>query len=876
MGARAKLFSLLFFLALLGAGAWVFFQGGEDQLPPGENAGAGEASPSLQPPSPSKGGKKAEPSQSAPALPGGDEGPRRKALAFQRGTSPQKILLSGRVLGPGGKGVPGAQVLLITNESRDTFFFLGRDALARTRTDRVGNWRLSLPAKKGAHEERYQVTASKDGFVPGAAFFLMGSKTEKIPPLTIHLLPGTPLLGFVRDEQGRPVKEARLTVWRKGPLGPGIMGMGPVFSDKEGRYSFPGLPEGVMTVNVGAKGFAPASREVCVGPAGPALTVDFRLTRGAVLSGKVLDGGGKPVAGALVDLQEFWKGIWVPVRIEAGRSSSLKTGTFGGFRFENLDQKGRFRLEVKAKGFLAKTLKSVHPGGKEVVVVLSRGGGVKGRALDHEGNPVPSFTVEGSRRFGWVSRTVRGRKDGTFLGRGLEPGVWAFRARRGEGLYSPPVGIKLSGEEVVDLGILRLPKPAALVVAVLDGRGKPVSDFPVESSRNRDRNYEIPIDEVDGGVVPAPGSPEMARFFYSPERGPSGKTGKDGLCRLGGLSPGLWWVRGGGKDLNLGWSGPVRLEEGEEKKTVIRAYRGGSLLILARERDGTPRPGEKFNVEQVEMGEKEEGISFFLRTDSEGKAGKSGIPPGVYKVHLYRDLLSPEPSGVSMSMSVDTGKAWEIRVEEGKTARLEIVLKKRWKIRGRILGPDGAPAKGLVLWLLPTGKPYRGPKQGRTGPGGTFDLEEVEGGGWLLVWGRPGDASWGAHALRLSPEGGTLEKDLVLSHGSLTGKVVDSQGRPLEGILVQAGRAGPEHSMWQALAFPEKEEEKKVAPYLQGKEAPLVRTDPSGGFTLKGLFPGTWTFYIKKEKDGKVLASKKVKVSGGETVDVGEIRVEGA
>ncbi len=314
-------------------------------------------------------------------------------------------------------------------------------------------------------------------------------------------------------------------------------------------------------------------------------------------------------------------------------------------------------------------------GTEDAGAASARGGGVKGSVVDHKGRPVSSFTVEGVLRSPLRHWSVRGRKDGTFQGSGLEPGVWGFRVMMENGPFSSPRAARISEGEVADLGTFRLPSPAALVVAVRDEKGEALEGISVELIRNLHRRIEVPFGGGEKDSLPSSGSPGMSLFYPGPEKGPSARTGKDGLCRLGGLTPGLWWVRGKGRGFVQGWCGPVRLGPGEEKKWAVRLSRGGGLLVEARDGKGKPRAGVELEVEQVEMKAEEEPSSFPLRTDSKGKAGKEGIPPGVYRVHLYRRVPSLDHIGYPRAqISAETGKSWEVRVEVGKTARLEIVL----------------------------------------------------------------------------------------------------------------------------------------------------------------------------------------------------------
>src|SRR5207237_5535984 len=109
---------------------------------------------------------------------------------------------------------------------------------------------------------------------------------------------------------GRPVKRGR--VWLNAAELPGGRGR---LTDDDGIYEIVDLPAGRYTLNVSKSGFVSLSygqrRPLQAGTPLQLLDgqqlkgVDFRLPRGGVIAGRVIDEDGEPVAGAMVLIMRY-------------------------------------------------------------------------------------------------------------------------------------------------------------------------------------------------------------------------------------------------------------------------------------------------------------------------------------------------------------------------------------------------------------------------------------------------------------------------------------------------------------------------------------------------------------------------------------------
>ena len=105
------------------------------------------------------------------------------------------------------------------------------------------------------------------------------------------LVSGTEVSGRVTDASGAPIAGASVS---------GSSGNSSDFATTaaDGTYTLDSLALGTVYVNVSANGFAAQSRSVDI--SGDTTGVDFALVKGTLVSGRVTDTSGAPIAGASV------------------------------------------------------------------------------------------------------------------------------------------------------------------------------------------------------------------------------------------------------------------------------------------------------------------------------------------------------------------------------------------------------------------------------------------------------------------------------------------------------------------------------------------------------------------------------------------------
>ena len=310
---------------------------------------------------------------------GNEPPPETYALAVERGT-----LIGGTVVDEAGKPIEGATVNMdffppqgFVPKAREEFYLIHVNAP----TDARGHWLFPRAPKDFAlnvrliHPEYISDVAPRFETTPPVA---------KLHDTTavIVMKKGVALAGRVVDaETGKPVAGAEVAQGedRWGNDYPVTR------TGDDGRFRFGGCRPGAMVLTVVAAGYAPDLRDVNV--AEGAGDVEFKLASGRVLRGRVVDKGGKPVAGATVGA-DTWR---------RRRSLMWKTETDLDGRFVwNEAPPDEVLGYLGAGGFaMVRNLPLVAGDAeKEQVFTLARSLKVSGVVTDAEtARPVEQFTV---------------------------------------------------------------------------------------------------------------------------------------------------------------------------------------------------------------------------------------------------------------------------------------------------------------------------------------------------------------------------------------------------------------------------------------------------------------------------------------------------
>jgi protocatechuate 3,4-dioxygenase beta subunit len=295
------------------------------------------------------------------------------------------------------------------------------------------------------------------GVTGGVVEFAGVPQRDTQPPAT-----GTSVIrGRIIDaSNGTPLRKASVRI-----SSPEIREMRSATTDVEGRYEFRDLPGGRFNVSAGKAGYvdlsygqsAPfeASKPLQLGEKQTVEKVDLALSRGAVITGRVLDEYGEPIADVQV----------MPMRNQftpAGRrptpsGRSATTNDIGEFRLFGLAP-GQYFISATYRnmGFNGGSDDQVgyaptyYPGTANIadaqslpiglggsvsdvtlMLVSTRTARITGTAIDSQGRPVRQGAVMVMPRGGMMQMSTAGgpiRPDGTFTINGVPPGEYMLRA----------------------------------------------------------------------------------------------------------------------------------------------------------------------------------------------------------------------------------------------------------------------------------------------------------------------------------------------------------------------------------------------------------------------------------------------------------------
>jgi protocatechuate 3,4-dioxygenase beta subunit len=219
----------------------------------------------------------------------------------------QPVTITGRVVGPDGEAVAGAQVATRMQTQR---------ALEWVEAVSDANGRFTLQFDPERERPLYQIIAVAEGLSYGAARVEPGAEVE----ITLADL-GEPITGTVADDEGAPISGAVVAAphWNVGDSGiyVGDWRVPSAVSDEQGRFSLSGLPAGARaSLSVKAEGFAGYRISTTEDRVATVAEVAIALHPEAVIAGRVMREG-QPVADVRVSAQAQQGAGWGDARTDA-------------------------------------------------------------------------------------------------------------------------------------------------------------------------------------------------------------------------------------------------------------------------------------------------------------------------------------------------------------------------------------------------------------------------------------------------------------------------------------------------------------------------------------------------------------------------------
>jgi hypothetical protein len=428
----------------------------------------------------------------------------------------------------------------------------------------------------------------------------------------------------------------------------------------DGTFRFEGLDPGPWTPIAAADGCVEtmgATVEIGEGESKTGADVVLPAARG--IAGRVVNGAGAPVPGALVvagplEARPLPEGTVSAVASYADQPLS-RSDAEGKFVLRGLGS-GTCRVAARAEDFPA-WVADVEAGTTDLVVVLTAGLRIEGVVREKtggkpvEGVKVNCFGLSGSDAEAWTAA------DGTFTLRGLAEGPYSVDIFERSGQPWAPLTVRGVAAGTKGL-VLALQKGLSVSGRCVDASGRTLDA----------KNLRITILGAEGGRgidLAADGGFLFERIVPGPCRIMVASSGTSGV---GGYLPRSVDCQAGDRDV------------------VVALARGKSITGRVVTEDGSP-PGPDISLESCPAGSRGVSACFMYRRVQED--GTFCTDP--YEEGAAQDLLVHAPGGFCATVrDVAPGS-------EGVVLRLERTV----SISGRVAFPEGVPTEGTGVVAMP-------------------------------------------------------------------------------------------------------------------------------------------------------------------------------
>ena len=539
-----------------------------------------------------------------------------------------------------------------------------------------------------------EMRTNQGGDGPGVAF-PNGMPPRDTPPATgtsvvrgriIDASNGVPLRkGFVRIF-GAAVREPRATT-----------------TDQEGRYEFTNLPGGEFNIQVSKPGYVDTSygqtvpgemsKPLKVGDKQVVEKVDFAIPRGAVITGRVLDEYGEPVAEAQVMALRSQFSPSGSRSFTAGRPAA--SNDIGEFRLYGLAP-GQYVLSASVRPMFGGPAMAgdvgyattYYPGTADQAqaqrLSVGAGGGlsdvtlmlvatptarISGVVVDDSGQLVRQGSVMVTPRGGMMISTIGGpiRPDGTFVVNSVPPGEYVLRGmiQRGPGLppESATATVSVNGADLTDVRLEPL-KPITV-------SGRVVLD-PVAARSFKPETMRLSAPSSDPGPMFGPPPPPAAvrddlTFEFKANPGPV-------MVRL--ASPAGWMIKSvslNGSDVTDGLTFRSDDVSGLEVELTNKvpdvsgqATNGSGDAVLDYFAIAFPQEKERWTAPGP-------GRTAMVRPDSEGRFRIRTLRPGEYYLVAVDHVQPGEWMDPAFMEAVHT-RATRVTINEGDVRTQDLKL----------------------------------------------------------------------------------------------------------------------------------------------------------------------------------------------------------
>jgi protocatechuate 3,4-dioxygenase beta subunit len=526
----------------------------------------------------------------------------------------------------------------------------------------------------------------------------------------------------------------------------------------------------------------------------------------STLAVTVLDPVGKPVEGAFVMALPVL-GAYIGAELQAGKLRSAITDKDGRAGLDRMPR-GPWSVTVRARGFVSRTESRVSVA--SLTMRLERGGVLNGVVLD-----------------GTTRAAIAGAR--VVVDEGLPlPGEWEERLTRLEAVADARGTFKLEG----------LGRAPVSLVARAPGYGPGRRDTARAGSRVE--LFLFPGPTLFGTARDEAGKPvagATVRLFGEGWSAPPTAEPADAAGRFtaSGIEPGEYWVvaRAGARAPGLA-KVTVTAEDATAEVTLGD---GGYVIGRVVDEAGRPISGATLRPETFEG----RGLPALVGETMAGSSGADGS-----------FALGPLPAG-SLGLLVSHRGHANGRVEAVVRSRQaadlrDVALETGLAVRGRVRDREGAGLPGILVRAEPARGGEGATADAETDADGAFSLSGLPAGAYAVV----AEAAGFARARASATAGGAPVEIVMDVGGTISGRVVDAEGRPVEGATVFGESAEPDSSPARSWVYG------------------TTGEDGEGRFTIRDATPTTYVLRVRASGTGEASLAG-VEVAAGRTTDVGTV-----
>lgn len=571
--------------------------------------------------------------------------------------------------------VAGAEVRLVRP------VVMGRsEAFGSAFTDAKGNY--TLPA---APAGTFSAMLLRPGFSAAPVNFsaTAGQKVTK----NVAAIEEGRISGSVLDEEKRPVAGAAVSPMEvETERGPGMFLRGPrpardAISAPDGHFVVRTQPDVEVQVHAAKKGMPSAkSASLRLAPGERKANVLLTIPRGVALTGRVVDGDGKPLSGVAVDAapstgNPFGMIVRRMGGIDGGRERDnvLRTGSDGTFSMRV--REGSYDVTFTREGFAPKQLhgQQINASAKPVEVTLEPGAEISGRVTR------AGAGVEGVNVMAIVDGSQNGAMtgpDGSFHIADLVPG---------------PVMLNFRKQDAFIQAMRNVTAPARDVNIELPAGGR-------ITGRVYDKSTKNPVTSFQAGIN-ASRSGGGRTFVMPPQLRPF--SSDDGTFVLENVPPGETQVVVNAAGYTAGRVAGLNVEDGKTISGIEVGLDTGSRLAgRVTGPDGQPLSGATVRQSMDGPMRLPDGMAT---TDANGEYAIEALEPGEKTFQIAASGYLPESRTLTLS---------------GRESRLDVQLSSGTKVMGVVVNEAGAPIGDAVVVVRGAGG-----HSTRTDASGTFQLD---------------------------------------------------------------------------------------------------------------------------------------------------------